>query len=134
MRTLNYLPRNLTNGYRPIVPQRWHFIITLNLSDRRHFDSDHAAPAQLYRGNLSHSHWPGWRIPPVRRLIAIDSTPQIGTARRPLRPRSRAKVSAIGFGDEFEFEGRLVRCRPLTLTPDSAPGGSQIPETPLTKK
>src|ERR1700740_1823378 len=76
MRTLNYLPRNLTNGYRPIVPQRWHFIITLNLSDRRHFDSDHAAPAQLYRGNLSHSHWPGWRIPPVRTLIAINSTPQ----------------------------------------------------------
>ena len=43
--------------------RRWHFIITLNLSDRRHSNSDHAAPAQFYRGNLP--HWHGWRVPAV---------------------------------------------------------------------
>jgi hypothetical protein len=44
MRALNHPPRRLTNGYRIIVLHRWHFIITLNLSDRRHSNSDHAAP------------------------------------------------------------------------------------------
>src|SRR6266436_1599303 len=66
MRTLNHPTRRLTNGY-PIIDlnRRWHFIITLNLSDRRHSNSDHAAPAQLYRGNLPHYHWLGRRVPPV---------------------------------------------------------------------
>src|SRR6516225_5712178 len=58
--------RRLTNGY-PILDlnRRRHFIITLNLSDRRHSNSDYAAPAQLYRGNLPHYHWLGRRIPSV---------------------------------------------------------------------
>jgi hypothetical protein len=82
MRALNHPPRRLTNGYRIIVLHRWHFIITLNLSDRRHSNSDHAAPAQPYRGNLPHYHWPGRRVPPVRTLIAIKSTLRFP---RPLR-------------------------------------------------
>jgi hypothetical protein len=39
-------------------------------------------PAQPYRGNLPHYHWPGRRVPPVRTLIAIKSTLRFP---RPLR-------------------------------------------------
>jgi hypothetical protein len=46
---------------------RWHFAIALDLADRRHFDSDHAAAAQLYRSNLPHHHRISWRLPPVRK-------------------------------------------------------------------
>jgi hypothetical protein len=69
LRTLNHPPRRLTNGDRIIVIPRWHFIVTPDLSDRRHSNSDYATPAQLYRGNLPHCHWPGRRIPPVKTLI-----------------------------------------------------------------
>jgi hypothetical protein len=70
MRTLNYPSRRLTNGYRSFVRHRWNFIVTFNLFDRRHSNSDHAAAAQLYCGNLPHYHWLGWRVSPVRTLIA----------------------------------------------------------------
>ena len=69
MKTLNHPPRRLTNGY-PIIDlnRRWHFTITLNLSDRRHSNSDHPAPTQLYRGNLPHYHRPSRLVQPVRTL------------------------------------------------------------------
>jgi hypothetical protein len=37
----------------------------LNLSDRRHSNSSHTAPTQLYRGNLPHYHWPSRLVQPV---------------------------------------------------------------------
>jgi hypothetical protein len=46
---------------------RRHLAIALDLADRRHSDSDHAAPAQLYRSNLPHHHRISWRVPPVRK-------------------------------------------------------------------
>ena len=45
--------------------RRWYFTITLNLSHRRHSNSSHAAPTQLYRGNLPHYHWPSRLVQPV---------------------------------------------------------------------
>ena len=66
--TLNHPSGRSTNGSRIIILHRWHFIIALNLSDRRHPDSDRATPAELYRGNLPHCHWLGRRIPPVNPL------------------------------------------------------------------
>src|SRR5271165_6261304 len=66
-------PRRLTNGYPTIdLNRRWHFTITLNLSDRRHSNSDHPAPTQLYRGNLPHYHWPGRLVQLVRTLGSIS--------------------------------------------------------------
>ncbi len=73
LRTLNHPPRRLTNRDRIIVIPRWHFIVTPDLSDRRHSNSDYATPAQFYRGNLPHCHWPGRRIPPVKTLIPRSS-------------------------------------------------------------
>jgi hypothetical protein len=69
MRGQNRSPRRLSNAYCLIV-LCWHFNITLNFSDRRDSNSDHAAPAQLYRGNLPHYHWPSRRVPPVRTFFA----------------------------------------------------------------
>src|ERR1700738_714494 len=63
-----------TNGYRIIVLRLRHFIIALNRSDRLYFNSDHAAPPQLYRGNLSHYHWPDRPIQPVRTVLGITAT------------------------------------------------------------
>src|ERR1700733_5465786 len=64
--TVNHPTRRLTYVSRLNVC-RWHFAIALDLADRRHSDSDHAAPAQLYRGNLPHHHRISWRLPPVRK-------------------------------------------------------------------
>src|ERR1700722_1586809 len=65
MRTLNRSLWRLTNGYCVIVLRR-RFDITFNLSDRRHSNSDRAATAQLYCGDLPHYYWPGRRLSPVR--------------------------------------------------------------------
>src|SRR5580704_15795813 len=77
--TIKYLnppPRRFTNGYRIIVLRLWHFIVALNRSDRRYSHSDHAAPTQLYRGNLPHYHWPGRRVQPMRTLLGVITTLQ----------------------------------------------------------
>ena len=64
---------DLNNGY-PIINcnHRWRFTITPDFSDRRHSNSDRAAPAQLYRGNLPHYYWPGRRVSPVTALFASN--------------------------------------------------------------
>src|SRR5580704_1923827 len=49
-------------------------VIALNRSDRRYFNSDHAASPQLYRGNLSHYHWPDRPVQPVRTVLGITAT------------------------------------------------------------
>ena len=74
MRTLDHTSE-IDNGY-PIIDRnyRWRFTITLDLSDRRHSNSDRAAPAQLYRGNLPDYHWAGRRVPPVTTPPRAKST------------------------------------------------------------
>ena len=101
MRTLNHPPRRLTtNGY-PIIDHnhRWHFTIPLNFSDRRLFNSDHAAPAQLYRGNLPHYYWPRRRVPLVRTLGRQESSDLNRTFKLGLAnaTRATAKTDRIPF-------------------------------------
>jgi hypothetical protein len=58
-------PRRLTNG-SCINVLHWHFIVAINFSDRRDINSDHAAPPELYRGDLPHNNWTSRRVSPVR--------------------------------------------------------------------
>ena len=84
--------------------RRWHFIITLNLSDRRHSNSDHAAPAQLYRGNLPHYHWLGRRVPPVAAVaLHRGSLQRRAPLKTPAANRDRNGRSP------FPFAGRKAR-------------------------
>jgi hypothetical protein len=66
MRTLNHPTSEIDQWLSHFdLNRRWYFTITLNLSDRRHSNSSHAAPTQLYRGHLPHYHWPSRLVQPV---------------------------------------------------------------------
>src|ERR1700740_123024 len=102
---LNHQPRRLTNGYPIIRLHGWHFIITLNLSDRRYSNSDHAAPAQLYRGNLPYYHWLGRRVPSVK---TPRIRPQKGFPSLAPDPRNPVGIVWIGKKPAPELRRGLV--------------------------